>query len=107
MTERVTETTKEIPVPLAFLKTPTISLNADNLSASITFKANRAVQTSLRVWDGERGWETHFAESDDPTAGLLLTELSPNRKYVVRVFIQDNAGQVVQAPKSLSLTTPE
>ena len=108
MTERQTETTREIPVPLAFLKMPTITLDTNDPStAMITFKTNRPVETSLRVWDGKRGWEVHFEVDDDPTKGLTLTELSPNRNHTIRIFIQDKAGQVVQAPKSLSLITPE
>lgn len=97
------------PTPPAFTAPPTVSPNpnpAVPLAALVRFSANKPVQTTIEVSDGEREYEIAYDESHNPEEGLAVLGMRPNRRHQLRVSIRDAAGNVSRAPEALEFATP-
>jgi len=92
---------------LEFTTAPTIAQNPNPtvpLAAVLQFSANQAVKTTVELADGNRQWTIDFAQ--DPAAGLPIVGMRADRTHTITVSIEDVYGNAVQAPKTLTYTTP-
>ncbi len=92
---------------LAFTESPAVFQNPNPtvpLAAVLHFSANRAVQTTIELVDGDRQWSITFDQN--PSEGLPIVGMRPDRTHKLTVSIQDADGNVVQAPETLTYTTP-
>ncbi len=101
MIERVQERTLE------FTHLPTVIQNPNPtvpLAAIVQFSANRNVQTTVELADGDRRWTIEFDQN--PAEGLPIVGMRANRCHELTISITDAEGNVLQAPETLSYTTP-
>jgi hypothetical protein len=92
---------------LAFIQAPTVFQNPNPsvpLAAVVQFAANKSVQTTVELSDGDRTWAIKFDQN--PAAGLPIVGMRPNRRHELTISIQDAEGNIVPAPTTLSYTTP-
>lgn len=95
--------------PPKFITHPTISGNpnpAVPLAAILHFSADRFLQTTVEVFDGEREWKITFDESHKPEEGLPIIGMRADRFHRFRVTIRDDAGSLAHAPDVLEFKTP-
>ncbi len=76
------------------------------LVALLRFTASERVSTSIVLSDGERDWTVNFDASHDPIEGLAILGMRPGRRHELTVSIKDDAGNVADAPRPLTYTTP-
>ena len=67
------------------------------LAAVVTFEADGAVATSIDVTDGSNGWTLEYDESRDPSDGLAVVGMRPNRRHEIRVTVRDAGGGETRA----------
>ncbi len=99
------ETIKELT--LKFTRRPTVFQNPNPtvpLAAVVQFAANKRVETTVELWDGERRSAITFDQN--PEDGLPIVGMRPNRRHELTISMQDADGNLVQAPETLIYTTP-
>jgi arylsulfate sulfotransferase len=97
---------KKIP---AFTSSPSISGNPNPrvpLAAILSFTADKKVQTTVEVSDGEREWEINFDDSHRLQDGLPLLGMRPDRRHRFQISIRDTEGNTTRAPETLEFKTP-
>ncbi len=98
-------TVKELT--LAFTQLPTVIQNPNPtvpLAAVVQFTANHHVRTTVELWDGDRRWAIKFDQN--PAEGLPIVGMRANRRHELILAIEDVDGNVIQAPETLTYTTP-
>ncbi|OEU44566.1 MAG: hypothetical protein BBJ60_07125 [Desulfobacterales bacterium S7086C20] len=92
-----------------FLESPSITANpnpAAPLAAVLKFAANQPVQTTISVFDGDNSWQLKYGEDSDPTAGLPIIGMRPDREHNIRIYIRTRDGDAVEAPEMLKFMSP-
>ncbi len=92
-----------------FTSAPIISPNpnpAVPLAAVVRFAAAEPVQTTLSVTDGTHSWDVDYDATHNPTDGLAIIGMRPDRRHEVRVTIRDDAGNTREVSEALSYKTP-
>ncbi|MBW1863218.1 MAG: aryl-sulfate sulfotransferase, partial [Deltaproteobacteria bacterium] len=92
-----------------FTAGPTISGNPNPrvpLAAILRFTADKEVQTTVKVSDGEREWKIDFDDSYKPEDGLPILGMRADRKHSFQITIRDEDGNITRAPETLEYTTP-
>ena len=75
------------------------------LAAVVKFAADRPVTTTIRVSDGANEWTLDFDDSQDPSAGLAVVGMRPNRSHQISVIVRDANGATAEAGP-FEFTTP-
>jgi arylsulfate sulfotransferase len=94
---------------LGFLGPVTVEPNpnpAVPLAAIVRFSADRPVTTSIHVTDGKNEWTLDYDGSHEPSKGLPVVGMRPNRKHEIRVTVRDAKGGVVEAGPFEHITPP-
>ena len=75
------------------------------LAAIVKFAADRPVTTAIRVSDGENNWTLDYDGTWDPSAGLAVVGMRPDRRHEIRVTVREVDGGAVEAGP-FEFTTP-
>ncbi|MCP5117453.1 MAG: aryl-sulfate sulfotransferase [bacterium] len=75
-------------------------------AAVLTFAAGGPVATTIHVSDTEHAWDIQYDESHDPSKGLAVVGMRPDRRHEIRVTIRDAGGAEITTPEPLEFTTP-
>lgn len=92
-----------------FATAPVVAANpnpAVPLAAVVTFAPTEPVSTTIEVSDGEHDWRLEYDATSDPTQGLPVIGMRPDRKHEIRVSIHDPAGKTTTAAETLAFSTP-
>jgi len=92
-----------------FREPPRITANpnpAVPLAAVLKFAASQPVRTTISISDGGNSWQLKYGEDCDPTAGLPVIGMRPDREHEIRVYITARDGEVAEAPKVLQFKSP-
>jgi arylsulfate sulfotransferase len=92
----------------SFTVEPTVAPNpnpAVPLAAVVTFQASEPVATTLSVSDETHFWELEYDASHDPSKGLPVLGMRPNRKHQISVAVR-NAQGAERSSAPLDFTTP-
>jgi hypothetical protein len=95
--------------PPAFVEPPKVEANPNPrvpLAALVSFSVGEPVATVLEVSDGDVSLKRTFGQDDRPEHGLPVLGMRPDRRYEIRVTIQDAAGNETRHPEPLVFTTP-
>ena len=94
---------------LVFISTPTISANPNPsvpLGAILKFETNRPVHTSIRITDGRNTWFVNFSYDEDPSQGLTIVGMRPDRIHTIDVEAKSRKGNRLQTPELQYRTPP-
>lgn len=94
----------------AFQAPPTIEQNPNPsvpLAAIIRFSTTQPVRTTLDITAGPRRWKVSYPETAKPDTGLPLFGLRPSTRHEIQVTIANKKGETIQAPATLTFTTPD
>ncbi len=75
------------------------------LAAVVRFEADGPVDTRIDVSDGVNAWTLDYDESHDPSRGLGVYGMRPDRDHEIRVTIRNGAGEEASA-EPLPFRTP-
>ena len=76
------------------------------LAAVLEFEASAPVTALIEVTDGEHKWQLEYGPEHDPSAGLPVVGMRPDRRHEIRVAIRLAAGAEVSSPTVLEFQTP-
>ena len=95
--------------PPSFSVGPVLESNpnpAAPLAAVLKFEATDSVTALIDVTDGDHAWQLEYGHEHDPSAGLPVVGMRPDRKHEVRVSIRSADGAKVSSPDVLEFQTP-
>ncbi len=95
--------------PPSFLAGPVLKSNpnpAVPLAAVLEFEASAPVTALIDVTDGDHEWQLEYGPEHDPSAGLPVVGMRPDRRHEVRVSIRSGNGTPVLSPDVLEFQTP-
>ena len=75
------------------------------LAAVVRFASQAPVATTIEVSDGEHSWTLEYGESSDPSAGLAVVGMRPDRRHEIDVVVRGAGGGTVEAGP-FDFTTP-
>ena len=93
----------------SFVSGPVLSPNpnpAVPLAAVLEFNASVPVTALIEVSDGDHKWQLEYGPERDPTAGLPVVGMRPDRRHEIRVSIRSASGTEVSSPDVLEFQTP-
>jgi hypothetical protein len=93
----------------SFITTPQISPNPNPtvpLGAVLKFATDEPVTATIVLSDGTHTWELHFDPEDDPSQGLPIIGMRPDRQHTIAIEVQDQAGNTTEFPDLLTFQTP-
>ena len=67
------------------------------LAAILTFSTETPVATTVQISDGDNSWEISFNDTEDPSSGLPILGMKPDREHELEVNIQDSEGNVAKS----------
>ena len=76
------------------------------LAAVLEFEAFAPVTALIEVTDGDHKWQLEYGPEHDPTAGLPVVGMRPDRRHEIRVSIRSAGGAEVAFPDVLEFQTP-
>ncbi|MBD3274824.1 MAG: hypothetical protein GF372_05905, partial [Candidatus Marinimicrobia bacterium] len=88
---------------------PEIEANPNNaapLAAILTFETNETVSTHLHLSDGEHEWQLTYDTTFHPSDGIPVVGMRPDRNHTIRIFLQDQDGNLQELAKELTFQTP-
>ena len=95
--------------PPSFLVEPVLGPNPNRavpLAALVEFEASAPVTALIDVTDGDHAWQLEYGPEHDPSAGLAVVGMRPDRRHEVRVSIRSGNGAPVSSPHVLEFRTP-
>lgn len=93
----------------SFVVAPSIARNPNPtvpLAAVLSFTASGPVATTIAVTDGKNSWTLRYGAERDPSKGLPVVGMRPDREHRVSVTITDAAGATATHAQALSVRTP-
>ena len=72
----------------------------------LEFEASAPVTALIEVTDGEHKWQLEYGPEHDPSAGLPVVGMRPDRRHEIRVAIRLAAGAEVSSPTVLEFQAP-
>ncbi len=92
-----------------FRSRPTLKPNPNltvPLAAVLQFEPSQPATTLIDISDGENEWRLEYGPDMDPTVGLPVVGMRPDRKHDIRVSLKGSSESAVQFVEPLEFATP-